>query len=77
MREEFFNFGVGGGGVLVADAVAGNVAGEFVEAEGYGEALFAGHGAIHFDLFGECLVGVHAERMPGFSARARVSRAVQ
>jgi hypothetical protein len=30
-----------------------------VEVQGDGETLFAGHGAVAFDLGGECLLRVH------------------
>ena len=57
--EEFFDFGLGGLGMLAADAFAGDVAGQLVEVQGDGETLFAGHGAVAFDLGGECLLRVH------------------
>ncbi len=62
--EEFFDLGGGGVWMLVADAFAGDVAGEFVEAEADSETLFAGHLAIQFDLFVERLLGVHGINSP-------------
>jgi hypothetical protein len=57
--EEFLDFRRGGLGMLAADAFAGDVAGQLVQVQGDGETLFAGHGAVTFDLRDECLLRVH------------------
>jgi hypothetical protein len=57
--EEFFDFHRGGVGMLAADAFAGDVAGQFMQVQRDGEALFAGHRAVTFDLGDECLLRIH------------------
>ena len=57
--KEFFNLGGSGVWMLVADAFARDVAGEFGQAQADGETFFAGHLAIQLDLLLERLLGVH------------------
>ena len=45
--------------MLAADAFTGDVAGQLVQVQCDGEALFAGHGSITFDLGRECLLRIH------------------
>lgn len=54
--QQAFDFLVAGTGMLMADAFAREIAGEFVQVESDGDALFAGHLAVTFDLdFSGCL----------------------
>ena len=65
MTEEFFDFRLGGMGMLTADAFASDVAGQFVQVKGNGQALLAGHGTVTFDLSGQCVLRIHDSNVAG------------
>jgi hypothetical protein len=63
LLELLFDFAGGGVGELIANAGACDFAGEFVQAQGNLQALFAGHLAIEFDLFFQRGFGSHRENL--------------
>ena len=52
--QEAFNFGNASFWILTADAFARDVAGHFVQIQGYAKSLFAGHLTVAFNLFVQC-----------------------
>jgi hypothetical protein len=62
-------------GILMPDALAGDVAGKFVQSQRDGQPLLAGHAPVKFDLLLECSLGVHVFSPEQGSRRGGTGRA--
>jgi hypothetical protein len=77
MTQQSFHLDFVGTGVLMTDALASHVAGQFVQLQGNCQALLAGHAAVMLDLFLQSTVRIHAvspQKSKGQSVTGRANQ---